>query len=419
MKIDLILRQSLLQASAFTFLLQAATPALAAGTPPGAPTATPVACEKDMSFEAWLSGLRQEALSTGISANTWSMVAPSLTYDASIIAKDRQQSVFQQSFLQFSERMASNYRIVRARKLLKSNQEMFARIETEFGVPAEVIVAFWALESDFGAVTGKFPILSALTSLAYDCRRPDFFRPQLLDAIRIVQRGDLKPSEMIGNWAGELGGTQFTPTDYFKYAVDYDHDGKADLVHSVPDTLASSANFLKNLGWHRGEPWIQEVQVPANLPWQEADVNIQHPLSQWEAWGVKPAYGNLPTTNLQASLLLPMGRLGPAFLAFPSFQAFMGWNSAMVYSTTAAYLALRIDGAPVVGHGNGTVQILTTEQMIELQNQLNAHGYNVGPADGKLGSATRAAIRLTQMKLGLPADSYPTVELISKLQQSR
>jgi len=209
---------------------------------------------------------------------------------------------------------------------------------------------------------------------------------------------------------------QFTASDYLKNAVDFDGDGRRDLIRSIPDTLASAANFLVGLGWRRGEPWLQEVHVPENLPWQEADLNIQHPTSQWEQWGVKAVHGTLARADLPASLILPMGRHGPAFLAYPNFKAFLGWNSAMVYSTTVAYFATRLAGAPNVSHaGAGIVQSLSTQQMVELQNLLNRHGYNIGEADGKFGSATRSAVKKAQIKVGLPADSYPTAELIAKL----
>jgi lytic murein transglycosylase len=282
-------------------------------------------------------------------------------------------------------------------------------------VPAPVLTAFWGLESDFGGNFGNYKILSAIATLAYDCRRPDFFRTQLFDALRIIERGDLRVDQMIGDWAGEFGGLQFTASDYFKNAVDFDGDGRRDLIRSIPDTLASGANFLVSLGWQRGQPWVQEVHVPGNLPWAEADVAIQHPVSQWVAWGVRPAHGALPSGDLPASLLLPQGRFGPAFLAFPNFKAFLGWNSAMVYSTTVAYYATRLNGAPALTRGN-PVAPLSPQQIMDLQRALTRQGYvGVGEADGKLGAGTRAAVKKAQVKLGLPADSYPSVELLERL----
>ena len=285
-------------------------------------------------------------------------------------------------------------------------------------MPAPVLTAFWGLESDFGANFGNYKILSALATLAYDCRRPDFFRQQLLDALRIIERGDQRVDEMIGDWAGEFGGMQFTASDYLKNAVDFDGDGRRDLINSIPDTLASAANFLVSLGWQRGEPWLQEVHVPQNLPWQEADLTIQHPRSQWVAWGVKAAHGALPADDLPASLILPMGRHGPAFLAYPNFKAFLGWNSAYVYSTTVAYFATRLAGAPArrPRRRHQRRRRCRSPQVMELQRLLIKHGYEgVGEVDGKVGAGTRAAVKKAQIKLGLPADSYPTAELIERL----
>ena len=168
--------------------------------------------------------------------------------------------------------MAAAYRIQRGQALIKTNAATFARIEQEFGVPAPVIVAFWGLESDFGANMGKYSSLSSIATLAYDCRRSDRFRGQLFDALRLIERGDLRPEDMIGSWAGELGQTQMMPSEYNQYGVDYDGDGKRDLIHSTPDVLASTANYLKGLGWKKGEPWVTEVHVPANLPWDQADL---------------------------------------------------------------------------------------------------------------------------------------------------
>jgi lytic murein transglycosylase len=373
-------------------------------------------CQNTANFDHWLADFKKDALAQGISPKVLADASPDLAFDPQIIRRDQGQAVFNLTFLQFSDKLIAGYRMQNGMDVMKKNAAVFARVEKEYGVPAPVLTAFWGLESDFGKMFGNYKILRALTTLAYDCRRPDFFRQQLLDALRIVQRGDQHMNEMIGDWAGEFGGMQFTASDYLKNAVDFDGDGRRDLIHSVPDTLASAANFLVSLGWRRGEPWLQEVRVPENLKWEEADVNIQHPVSQWAAWGVKPVYGKLANGDLPASLLLPMGRHGPAFLAYPNFKAFLGWNSAFVYSTTVAYFATRLNGAPVVDHTAAkTVPALTTEQMMELQRLLTKHGYDVGEADGKLGNATRTAVKQAQIKAGLPADSWPTEELVAKL----
>ena len=367
-------------------------------------------------FERWLDGVRQEAAGQGVSPSALAALN-GLAFDPSIVRRDHGQGVFQQSFLQFSDRMAAGYRIQGGIAMIKRHADLFARIEKQYGVPAPVITAFWALESDFGSNNGKYPILRAVATLAYDCRRPQFFRTQLIDALRIIQRGDLRASEMIGDWAGELGPLQFTPSDYYKYAVDFDGDGRRDLIHSVPDLLASGANFLGGLGWKRGEPWLQEVRPGTNVPWEQADLSIQHPLAQWASWGVTQPDGRpLKTENLKASLLLPQGRFGPSFLVFDNFQVYLKWNSSLVYSTTAAYYATRLAGAPPMRRGNGTPPPpLGPEQAKELQQLLIKAGFDVGGADGKLGLSSRQATRAMQLKLGLPADSYPTIELLNRM----
>jgi lytic murein transglycosylase len=373
-------------------------------------------CQNTGSYERWLEAFKKEAAAQGISQRVIAEATPSMTFDPAIVRRDHGQGVFNQTFLQFSDRMVGGGRIPTGLAKIKQHAALFAAVEKKYGVPAQVITAFWGLESDFGANFGNYKILSAVATLAYDCRRPEFFRTQLFDALRIIERGDQRVDEMVGDWAGEFGGLQFTASDYLKNAVDFDGDGRRDLIHSVPDTIASGANFLVSLGWQRGQPWIQEVRVPSNLPWQEADVAIQHPVSQWIAWGVKPASGALASGDMQASLILPMGRLGPAFLAYPNFKAFLGWNSAMVYSTTVAYYATRLSGAPPLSRGAGTVVPLSPQQMMDLQRLLTRQGYEgVGDADGKLGAGTRGAVKKAQIKLGLPADSYPTVELLQRM----
>ena len=373
-------------------------------------------CQNTGSYERWLETFKKDAAAQGISRRVIEAAAPSMTFDPAIVRRDRAQSVFNQTFLQFSDRMVGGGRIPNGLAKIKQHAALFAKVEAQFGVPAPVLVAFWGLESDFGANFGKYNILSANATLAYDCRRPDFFRTQLLDSLRIIERGDQTVDSMTGDWAGEFGGMQFTASDYLKHAVDFDGDGRRDLTKSIPDTLASAANFLVNLGWKRGEPWLQEVHVPQNLPWDQADLAIKHPRSQWVAWGVRAAHGSLPSDNLPASMILPMGRHGPAFLAYPNFQAFLGWNSAYVYSTTVAYFATRLAGAPVVNHDGATlVQPLSTPQVMDLQRLLIKHGYEIGEVDGKVGSGTRGAVKKAQMKVGLPADSYPSIELIERL----
>jgi lytic murein transglycosylase len=266
---------------------------------------------------------------------------------------------------------------------------------------------------------GNYRSLSAIASLAYDCRRSDRFRSQLFDALRLIERGDLQPDDMIGSWAGELGQTQMMPSEYYQYAIDYNGDGKRDLIHDVPDMLASTGNYLHGLGWRKGEPWLTEVGVPANLPWEQADLATTLPRSKWAGFGVTLPDGRpLPADNLPASLLLPMGRSGPAFLAYQNFQIYLQWNNSLVYSTTAAYLATRITGAPAL-HPGTPPAALPFADVKEMQGLLVHAGYDVGNVDGFMGLKTRQAVKAMQIKYGLPADSYPTAELLARMRAGK
>jgi lytic murein transglycosylase len=223
-------------------------------------------------FATWLQGFKQEAAAQGISPRTIDSALGGLTYDPTIIARDHAQGVFRQSFAEFSGRMVPP-RLARGRQLLAQYRPLFDRIERQFGVPGPVIVAIWGLETDFGVVDGKFPTIRALATLAYDCRRADKFRGELLAALRIVNRGDMTAAQMHGAWAGEIGQTQFLPSSYLKFAVDYTGDGRRDLIHSVPDVLASTANYLKSYGWQREQPWGEgTANFQVLLQWNSSEV---------------------------------------------------------------------------------------------------------------------------------------------------
>jgi lytic murein transglycosylase len=366
-------------------------------------------------FDAYKKSVYIEAISQGMSADALAALAQA-KYDSSIIKRDRAQNVFAQSFLQFSGRMATPYRIKQGGTLIQKYGDVFRSVEKQYGVPPAVITAFWALETDFGANIGNSPTIQALVTLAWDCRRPEKFRPQILAALNLITNGDLPPEDMRGAWAGEIGQTQFMAYDYNESAVDYDGDGKRDLRRSVPDVIASTANLLRKHGWQPGQPWLQEVSVSSQMPWDQADIAIQHPRAQWAKWGVKSFGKSFKPDNVPVSLLLPMGRNGPAFLAYSNFtKSYLKWNESLVYSTTAAYLATRIAGAGPVHQGNAVVTPLTYDEMVTLQKKLQAKGYDVGKIDGKLGAGTRAAVKDMQIKLGLPADSYPDQALLGAM----
>ncbi|TPW13690.1 MAG: lytic murein transglycosylase [bacterium] len=403
-----------LTALLFLLALQA-TPAL-----PATPSPATDPCTNTGSFATWLNDFRAEALAEGISQKTIDAALRGITLDAATISRDRRQGFYWQDFLTFSDRLATTDRITRGRKKLTSEAALFLRIETDYGVPASVIAAFWALESDFGLAMGKFPILRSLASLAYDCRRGEMFRTQLMDALRVIDRGDLKPGEMIGSWAGELGQMQFLPSHYFNFGVDYDGNGKRNLLTSTPDVVASTAAYLASLGWKKGEPWIEEVRVPAEMAWHEADLTIRKARKSWSSAGVTTPDGKpLANDDMPAALLLPMGRHGPAFLAYANFDIYLEWNQSLNYAITASYLARRIEGDPAMRRGNGPIPPFGAPEIEKLQKILLDDGYPVGKVDGKLGANTRAAVREAQLKLKLPADAYPTPELLRLLSTGR
>jgi membrane-bound lytic murein transglycosylase B len=236
-----------------------------------------------------------------------------------------------------------------------------------------------------------------------------------LDALRIVDRGDLALSQLKGSWAGALGHLQFTPSNYLKHAVDEDGDGRRDLVGSVPDALASAGKYVRSLGWRTGEPWLEEVRVADTVPWQEAARAIFRERAFWAAAGVTRADGSrLSADKVPAALILPMGRLGPAFLAYRNFLTFWEWNNSSNYILAAAYLATRLDGAPRMDRGSAP-PILSSDEMREVQERLNAGGYDAGTPDGRLGETTRSGVKKAQLEFGLPADGYPTQELLELL----
>ncbi|MCX2723092.1 lytic murein transglycosylase [Roseibium sp. DSM 29163] len=394
-----VLFASRLAAAAFSAVWIAASPAAAQQ------------CGGD--FRQFLADLKQEAISRGLSAQAADRTLSGARVDQTVLARDRAQGIFKMPFLEFSKRVISGYRMKNGAANMQKYAAIFQRTEQEYGVPAPVITAFWALETDFGAVQGDFNTVNALATLAHDCRRPELFRPQLIAAIEMVQRGDLDPQRTTGAWAGEIGMVQMLPEDIIKFGRDGDGDGHVRLKESAADAILSAGAFIQHLGWRRGEPWLQEVTAPQNLNWAETGLGNAKTGAQWAALGVQPRWGQI-SSNLPASLILPQGRKGPAFLAYPNFNVYLEWNQSFVYTTTAAYFATRLAGAPVYNEGNPEPG-LSDAQMKQLQTKLANMGYDVGKIDGILGSGTRAAVRDAQQRLGMPADAWPTPALLNRL----
>jgi lytic murein transglycosylase len=364
-------------------------------------------------FGAWKAQVAQEAQQAGVGPAGMTALT-NARVDRKVLSADRAQGVFNQTFVEFAGRMINSYRLQHGANNLKKYAAVFEKAERVFGVPGPVITAFWALETDFGAVQGDFNTLNALVTLAHDCRRPELFRPQIVPLLTLIDNGSL-PANVTGAWAGEIGQTQMLPSDILTKGVDGDGDGRVDMKKSVPDVILTTARNIQSHGWQRGVPWMQEVRVPASLPWEQTGIVNRLPVSQWAAMGVTARDGSpLSNGNLNAGLALPMGHKGPAFLVYENYDIYLEWNQSFVYTLTAANLATRLAGAPKFDPRNAE-EGLSGPTMELLQEKLQALGHDVGKVDGILGAMTRDAVRKEQLRLGLPADGWPTPALLANL----
>lgn len=372
----------------------------------------PLQAECGGDFSRFVKELEAEALRRGYAPETVSRFLSNARQDPAVLKADRAQGVFQLPFLDFSRRLISTQRLERGRALSQKHDAIFDRIERDYGVSRGVLLAFWAFETDYGGFQGDFNTLNALVTLAHDCRRPELFRPQIFAALELHTRGAFDPVRTTGAWAGEIGMVQMLPADILENGVDGDGDGVVDLKGSIPDALLSGANMLVDLGWTPGQPWLQEVTVPDQMDWSLSGLGTSRPADDWAAMGVTARTGTL--ADLPASLILPQGHKGPAFLGYPNLRVFFEWNQSFTYVMTAAYFATRLEGAPVYDAGNPDPG-LTGEQMTALQRKLQERGHDVGDVDGILGARTREAVRIEQARLGLPVDAWPTPELLNRL----
>lgn len=395
----------------FSVLAAATTAQAQTQEPAPAPAAATPACGID--FETWRKTVADEARAAGVGEKGLAALATA-DVDTRVLARDRAQGVFSQTFIEFSSRMISAYRLKQGAANLKKYADVFARAEQQFGVPGPVVAAFWALETDFGAVQGDFDTVNALVTLAHDCRRPQLFRPQVVPLLTLIDRGML-PADVKGAWAGEIGQTQILPTDYLARGIDGDGDGIVDLRASAPDVIMTTANKIQHRGWKAGQPWLVEIRVPDEMPWEQTGRTNKLPVSQWTTWGVtKPDGSPLEDHGLNAGVVLPMGRKGPAFMSYDNYDIYLQWNQSATYTLTAAVLATRFAGAPAYDKRNPE-EGLVGDAMKELQQKLADKGYDVGGIDGILGAGTREAVRQEQIKLGLPVDGWPTRTLLGMI----
>lgn len=363
-------------------------------------------------FGAWVQAMKAEAVAAGETPATVDAFFAGAAIDKRVLKADRAQGVFRKSFLEFSQSLISKDRQSRGLANARKYDAIFQRAEQEFGVSRGILLAFWAFETDFGAVQGDFNTRNALVTLAHDCRRPDLFQPQVLAAIRMHGLGEFD-LDTTGAWAGEIGMVQMLPGDILRLGVDGDGDGLVTLKTSPADAILSGARLLQSHGWRAGEPWLQEVILPDSFDWDLTGLDTQLSAEQWAAMGVQVRSGVI-AGGLPASILLPQGRKGPAFLAYPNYSVLFNWNKSFVYVTTAAYFATRLMGAEPYRAGNPD-PALPADAMKALQKKLADLGHDVGEIDGILGASTRIAVQKEQARLGLPADAWPTAELLERL----
>jgi len=371
-------------------------------------------------FQSCLAGLWPEAARRGVSRPVFDRVTASLTPDLHIMDLLDAQPEFTKSLWDYLDILVTDDRIAKGRAILARYAPQFDAVERAYGVDRHIIAAIWGVETNYGTQVGSKPVLRSTATLACVGRRQSYFRGEFLDALEIVQRGDLRPEQLVGSWAGAFGPTQFMPSAFKKYAVDFDGDGRRDVVDSVPDLIASTANNLKLDGWVPGATWGYEVVVPANFDFRLADNHRSMTIRQWEQAGLTRANGAaFPKPDDQAFLLVPAGVQGPGFLMLQNFRVIMKYNPAEAYALAIGHLADRLRGGmPFVQRWPRYERVLSRSERLELQEQLARHGFDVQP-DGHLGSRTRSAIRNFQSEIGRVPDGFASIGLLDELRGQR
>ncbi len=368
------------------------------------------------SFELFLADIRTKATNQGISATTLDQAFYGLTPNPKVIKFDRSQAEFSQNFWRYLGSRVSPYRLKNGKKFLKEHQAIFQHNYQKYGVPPHIIVAFWGLETNYGNNTGNLNLVRSLATLSFDKRRSVFFTTQLLALLKLIDDNKI-PSDAQGSWAGAMGNVQFMPTNVAAYGVDADGDGEIGLWDNKADIFASAANFLKKIGWRRGERWGREVTIPSNFDYQLAKLSTKKTVNEWQALGVRTATDeDLPNSTMTASLVLPMGYNGPAFLAYRNFQAILRWNHSILYALSVGYLSDRLIGASVLAAKPITEPSLSRDDIKLIQTSLNQLGFNTGEPDGISGPKTRGAARQYQRNHNLPIDGYVGYQLLQQLQ---
>jgi membrane-bound lytic murein transglycosylase B len=397
----------------------AATLPASAQTPPGASpvAAVPEDAERDQRFARWIADFSASARAAGISEATLQSAFDGIRFMPRVTQADGAQAEFTRTVWDYLDSAVSAQRVVRGQDRLLEARPAADAAAARYGVPAEILAAIWGMESNYGSNTGDIPTIAALATQGFEGRREAWARTQLLAALRILQNGDISPAQMIGSWAGAMGQTQFLPSNFLAYAVDADGDGRRDIWGSIPDVMASTANFLARSGWQAGQSWGAEVYLPHGFDYALADTANRQPASAWAALGVRSVNGAPLPALPDSAILLPAGARGPAFIVGPNFRTILRYNNSTSYALAVSLLSQALAGGPTVqATWPRDLQPLSRSQLLALQTALNARGFDTGTPDGMMGPATQSGIRRYQRSVGLAADGYPTLELLQSLQ---
>ena len=375
-----------------------------------------VSAQEVIPFDRWVSELRAEALSLGISIRTLEALDELNAPLQKVLEYDSSQPEFVQTFTRYLGLRVTPNQVARGRSLLQEHRELLEEVNQRYGVRPHYLAAFWAIESNFGRNTGGFSVLQALATLAFDPRRADFFREQLLIALKIIDEGHISSADMTGSWAGAMGQLQFMPTIFDSYAIDGDGDGRVDIWNSLPDIFYSAANFLNQSGWQDGERWGREILLPSDFDYSLSGLMTRKTVNEWSEFGVTQVSGDkLPNALMSASIVLPAGASGPAFLAYSNYRVTLAYNPSTFYALTVGHLADRFSGGGEIQRMPINEEALSRKDITILQRLLNEKGYDSGQPDGRVGRQTRAAIRTYQGVIGLPMDSYASRALLERL----
>jgi membrane-bound lytic murein transglycosylase B len=380
-------------------------------------TPAPTPAADDAGLQLWLTGFRDRALAAGIAPATLDAAFADVRHDPDAIRRDRNQAEFTKTIWDYLDTAVSADRVANGKAALARHAAVLDRIEARYGVEKEIVTAIWGLESAYGTFMGDRPLIGSLATLAHDGRRPAFFEDQLLAALRILQAGDVTPDRMAGSWAGAMGHTQFMPNSYLTHAVDFTGDGKRDIWGEDPtDALASTAAYLAHFGWTKGMPWGLEVTLPEGFDYAQSGERVKKPVAEWQAAGVRPAGGGSLPDHGPASVLLPAGHRGAAFLIFANFRVIERYNTADAYVIAVGHLADRIAGGPPIGaEWPREDRALLAAERTELQTRLTDAGFDTQGIDGRIGPNTIAAVRAYQRALGLTPDGYPSLDILTRL----